>query len=97
MQPVQLGYKNEEERRIVADIYRSFGTAFDRDGNPTEYQQWFRAAGIVEKHPVKMCRTIQINCNYKPLLMMKEVMAIADRHGLPVFLQEVDANGYPKD
>lgn len=90
-------WKNETDRQILAEVYRSFATSFDGQGNPQAYQQWFRGAGIVERHPVKMARTLQINCNYKPILMMKEVIAIAEKYGLELFLQEVDPDGNPKE
>lgn len=89
-------WKNEQDRQILAEVYRAFATRFDSNKNPTEYQQWFRGAGIVEQHPVKMTRTLVINCNYKPLLMMKEVLALAEKHSLALFLQEVDQSGNPK-
>lgn len=88
-------WKNEQDRKILAEVYRSFATRFDGNGNPTAYQEWFRGAGIVENHPVKMARTIQINCNYRPLLLMKEVRSLAEKYGLEVYLQEVDADGKP--
>lgn len=90
-------WKNEEERRILAEVYRSFATSFDGNKNPTAYQSWFRGAGIVENHPVKMAKTLVINCNYKPLLFMKEVLAVAEKFGLALYLQEVDQSGQPKE
>ncbi len=90
-------WKNEEDRKILAEVYRSFATAFDGNGNPTAYQSWFRGAGIVDLHPAKMARTLVINCNYRPLLLMKEVMALAGRLGLEFYLQEVDQLGNPKE
>lgn len=90
-------WKNEQERQILAEVYRSFATQFDGQKNPTAYQQWFRGAGIVENHPVKMTRTLVINCNYKPVLLMKEVMLLAEKHGLALYLQEVDPDGNPKE
>lgn len=90
-------WKNETDRQILASVYKSFATRVDGQGNPTSYQEWFRGAGIVENHPAKMGRTLLINCNYRPLLMMKEILAIAEKHGLMMILQEVDANGNPKE
>jgi len=90
-------WKNEVERKILAEVYRSFATAFDGNKNPTAYQEWFRGAKIVEAHPVKMARTLVINCNYRPLLMLKEVLALAEKHGLAVYLQEVDQDGNPRE
>jgi hypothetical protein len=90
-------WKNEQERQILAEVYRSFATSFDSNRNPTSYQEWFRGAGIVDNHPVKMTKTLVINCNYRPLLMMKEVLGLAEKYGLALFLQEVNSNGNPKE
>ena len=92
-QPLQI---RPEDRPIIAEVYRAFATAFDGNGNPTAYQQWFRSAGIVENHPVKMSKTLVIRCNFKPLLLMKEIQSIALKHNLDVYLEEVDAAGNPK-
>lgn len=89
-------WKNDQDRQVLADVYRSFATEFDRNKNPTAYQSWFRGAGIVENHPMKTGRVLLINCNYKPLLLMKEILSLAAKHNLEVYLQEVDANGNPK-
>lgn len=93
-------WKNEQERQILAEVYRSFATSFDNGnrvtGNPVAYQEWFRGAGIVENHPVKMTKTLVITCNYRPFLLLKEVQALADKYGLALYLQEVDSNGNPR-
>lgn len=89
-------WRNESDRQILAEIYRSFATKFDSNKNPTVYQEWFRGAGIVEKHPEKGCRTLVVNCNYKPLLMMKEILALAEKYKLALLIQEVDYDGNPK-
>jgi hypothetical protein len=88
-------WKNEQDRQILAEVYKAFSTRRDSNGVPIAYMEWFRGAGIVENHPVKMTRTLVINCNYKPRLMIKEVMSVAEKFGLPLYLQEVDANGNP--
>lgn len=86
-------WKNEEDRKVLAEVYRAFATRFDAQGNPTTYQEWFRGAGIVD-YPDK--RSLVINCNYKPLLMMKEVLALTTKYNLELFLREIDSNGNPK-
>ena len=60
-------WKNEQDRQILAEVYRSFATAFDGNNNPTAYQSWFRGAGIVENHPMKMLRK---SIKWKGLLTM---------------------------
>lgn len=86
-------WKNEEERQILAEVYKSFATGFDENGNPNAYQAWFRGAGIVENHPKMMAKTLVLTCNYKPLLLMKEVQTVAQKFKLQVYLQEVDKAG----
>lgn len=88
-------WRNEQERQILAEVYKSFATKKDGNGVPIAFAEWFRGAGIVDRHPVKMAKTLVINCNYKPRLMMKEVMGLAEKYGLALYLQEVDSNGNP--
>ena len=88
-------WKNEQERQILAEVYKSFATKFS-GGQPVAYQEWFRGAGIVENHPVRLTKTLVINCNYRPFLLMKEVQGIADKFGLALYLQEVEPDGTPK-
>lgn len=90
-------WKNEADRQVLAEVYRSFATKFDGNKIPTEYQEWFRGAGIVEKHSKTGGKTLVINCNYKPLLMMKEVLSLATKHNLLLHVQEVDYDGNPKE
>lgn len=90
-------WKNEEDRKILEEVYRTFATRLDAKGNPVAYQEWFRGAGIVYDHPVKMAKTLEVNCNYRPVLIMKELRTLADKHGLELYLQEVDVNGNPKE
>jgi len=90
-------WKNEKDRQILAEVYKTFATRLDNNGNPTAYQEWFRGAGIVEYHPIKTTRTLQINCNYKPLLFMKEILSLTQKYGLELFIQEVDPDGKPKE
>jgi len=40
-------WKNEKDRQILAEVYKTFATRLDNNGNPTAYQEWFRGAGIV--------------------------------------------------
>jgi hypothetical protein len=89
-------WKNDEERKILAEVYQSFATKTDpQTGFPVAFQEWFRGAGIVDSHPSTQQRTLVINCNYRPFLMMKDIIALSDKFGIKLFLQEVDSNGKP--
>ena len=88
-------WRNDKERQILAEVYRSFATAFDANKNPTAYQQWFRGAGIIDGDASNPQQVLVINCNYRPFLVMKEVLGLAERHGLKLKLQEVDKDGNP--
>ncbi len=89
-------WRNEEERQILSEVYRAFATRIDpTTKTPLAYQEWFRGAGILPPTPTQTKRTLRINCNYRPLLMMKEVMALAEKFDMVLHLQEVDADGNP--
>jgi hypothetical protein len=90
-------WRNEQERQILAEVYKSFATKFDSQRNPIAYQEWFRGAGIIQKNSQDQKMTLIVNCNYKPLLVMKEVLALAEKHGLLLELREVDPEGKPKE
>ena len=95
----QIGpvWRNEEERQVLAEVYKAFATRFDpATRNPIAYQEWFRGAGILPPTPTQEKKTLVVNCNYKPLLMMKEVMALAEKFNLVLQLREIDENGNPK-
>jgi|ERR1044072_3528891 hypothetical protein len=90
-------WKDEKERLILQDVYKAFASRIDSTGTPIEFQEWFRGAGIVENHPIQMARTLEINVNYRPIFMMKEIIALAEKHGLALYLREVDSEGKPKE
>lgn len=94
--PNQSGpvWRNEEERQVLAEVYKAFATRFDPSTrNPISYQEWFRGAGILPPTPTQQKRTLVINCNYRPLLMMKEVMGLAEKFDMVLELREVDPDG----
>jgi hypothetical protein len=88
-------WRDERERQILAEVYRSFATSFDKNKMPTAYQQWFRGAGIVDGEGSDNQKTLVINCNYRPFLVLKEVNGLAQKYGMRLKLQEVDKDGNP--
>lgn len=80
-------WKNEEERVILAEVYKTFAAEVDSNGVPTRYQEWFRGAGIVENHPTKMCRALVINANYFPAVEQQKIIALSQKYNLPYVLE----------
>ena len=77
-------WRDEKERLITESCYKTFGP-----------QQWFRGAQIYPDHPVKLGLTLEIAVNYRPVLMMKELLSFADKYGMMLFIKEVDNQGNP--
>ena len=77
-------WRNERERVCLAEVYKKFAT-----------QEWFRGAGVIPNHQVTMADTLEVAVNYHPRLQYKELVALAEQHGYPLYIQEVDASGKP--
>jgi hypothetical protein len=45
-------------------------------------KQWFRRAEIIENHPTHMKPTLEIYCDYNPVLEMKDILQFIDKYGL---------------
>jgi hypothetical protein len=45
-------------------------------------KQWFRRAEIVENHPTHMKTTLEIYCDYNPVLEMKEIFQFTNKYDL---------------
>ena len=76
-------WTNEEDKKIVEEVYRRFATEFNREGIPTAYQQWFNGAAVIPDHPVKLCKTIEIQANYYPAAELNSVVEISMKYGIP--------------
>lgn len=46
--------------------------------------QWFKSVDIVENHPIRMCRAMDITATYKPLAEVKDILLLAGRYNVPV-------------
>ena len=61
------------DRQILFEFY---GMYSDR--------QWFDKAELLLTHSTHMKRTLEVSCNYNPLLEMKEILTFTQRHNLAV-------------
>ena len=62
---------NQEYRRILGEFY-------DINKN----RQWFNRAELVEMHPSHMKPTLEIYCDYNPVLEMKELLQFTAKYQL---------------
>lgn len=62
---------NPNKMRILGEFYDMFHN-----------QQWFNRAEYVENHPSHMRDTIEIHCNYNPVLEMKYILQFIDKYHL---------------
>ena len=56
---------NPHDRKLLGDFYDTFCNT-----------QWFRGAYIVEKHPTHMRKTLVVECEYKPIAAMKDILMV---------------------
>lgn len=60
-----------EHRRILGEFY-------DINKN----RQWFHRAELVEMHPSHMKPTLELYCDYNPVLEMKDILQFTSRYNL---------------
>jgi hypothetical protein len=57
---------NEQDRQILAEFIQTY-----------HQRQWLRGANVIENHPERMCKTLEVAVNYKPVAEMKELLEFA--------------------
>lgn len=60
-----------EYRRILGEFY-------DTNKN----KQWFNRVELIEMHSSHMKPTLEIHCDYNPVLEMKEIIAFTSKYNL---------------
>lgn len=60
-----------EHRRVLGEFY-------DRN----KRRQWFRRAELVELHPTHMKPTLEVYCDYNPVLEMKDILEFTAAYNL---------------
>jgi hypothetical protein len=63
--------KSQEHRRILGEFY---------DINKS--RQWFYRAELIELHPSHMKPTLEIYCNYNPVLEMKDILQFTNKYNI---------------
>jgi len=62
---------SQEHRRILGEFY-------DLNKN----KQWFYRAELIELHPTHMKPTLELYCDYNPVLEMKELLTFTSQYNL---------------
>ena len=62
---------SKEHRRILGEFY-----------DMNKDKQWFNRAELVELHPTHMKPTLEIYCDYNPVLEMKEILQFTGTYNL---------------
>jgi hypothetical protein len=61
------------DRQILFEFYGLFSN-----------RQWFDKVELLLTHPTHMKRTLEVSCNYNPLLEMKDILTFTQTHNLAV-------------
>ena len=84
---IELPRKNysevsQEHRRILGEFY---------DFNKN--RQWFRRAELVELHPNHMKPTLEVYCDYNPVLEMKDILQFTGKYNLALEIVPLSHQG----
>jgi hypothetical protein len=71
--PTQFQNLNDDDRRILFEFYGLYSA-----------RQWFDKAEVILNHPKHMKKTLEVYCNYNPLLEMKEILSFTQKYSLGV-------------
>jgi len=63
--------ENEKDRAVLTEFIQKYHT-----------HQWLRGANIIENHPTRMAKTLEVCVNYRPVREMNELMEFAHKHTL---------------
>ena len=75
--PRQLPDK-QEDKVALGEFYDIFSK-----------MQWFERAEIIENHPTKMKKTLEVLVRYKPLLEQKEILTFTAKHNVALEMVEI--------
>lgn len=73
-----FAHLNEQDKAILREFVATYAG-----------HEWMRGANIIEMHPLKMCKTLEVAVNYKPLYDMEKLIGFADKYKLALHLFEV--------
>lgn len=64
---------SNEDKQILFEFYNAYSN-----------RQWFNKAEVVLNHPRQMRKTLEVYCNYNPLLEMKEILTFTQKHNMSI-------------
>lgn len=67
----ELAPLNEKDRSILAEFYEM-----------NKNKQWFDGALIIKNHASHMGPTLEIYCNYNPVLEMRDIIQFTSKYSL---------------
>ena len=70
---------NEKDRQALAEFIQTYHT-----------HQWLRGANIVENHPTRLCKTLEVAVNYRPVNEMVELLDFTSKNGLALEFVQVN-------
>jgi len=62
---------NEKDRQALAEFIQKYHT-----------HQWLRGANVIENHPTRFCKTLEVAVNYRPVRELPDLMDFAQQRGL---------------
>lgn len=72
--------ENPKDRAVLAEFIQTYHN-----------HQWLRGANIVELHPTRLCKTLEVHVNYRPVRENMELMSFAEKHGVALEFVQVEA------
>jgi len=63
--------ENETDRTILAEFIQKYHT-----------HQWLRGANVIAMHPSRLCKTLEVAVNYRPVREMSDLLAFGEKHGV---------------
>jgi hypothetical protein len=79
-QPLNIRNLTESDKKALYEVYQLFET-----------RQWFDKAEVFV-HPNQMKKTLELTCNYDPLLERKEILSFTQRHDLALEIVDLSHN-----
>jgi hypothetical protein len=73
-----FAHLSESDRSILREFIQTYAS-----------HEWLRGANIIENHPLKMRKTLEIAVNYKPMYEMNKILEFSDKHKLALHMFEV--------
>lgn len=70
--PVKAANLSNEDKLIIFEFYGLYSS-----------RQWFDKVEVMI-HPNQMKKTLEITCNYNPLLEMKDILTFTQRHNMAI-------------